>query len=397
MFRLLRENLLRVRINGGSSSPASKTSLLCFFHGNPSLKSITHSSESTPTAPTSSSLTISYLTTSCGLSSELALRASKWFTLKTTKNADLVLDCLRNHGFELTHIAKVIGQRPDLLKLHPERILNSKMDFLMRYGFSSSQLINLLSKDPSILTRSLENQIIPSLEFLKGLVGTQENVIAAINRSAYTVRPSRLKRLVPNISSLRDHGVPNSYVSKFIIKQPDMFTMVDPDRFRTSVVAVHGMGFNPLSTRFVEAVRAMLMSKSGWDEKYELYRSLGWSDGDFMSAFRMFPQWMFSSEKKVNRVFEFFVGELGWEPPSLSRCPVLITLSLEKRVIPRCSVLEVLLSKGLIEKDMKWSTALKLTEKQFLERFVTKYEEEAAELMRAYHGMTESKGNPVHA
>ncbi|KAK1278668.1 hypothetical protein QJS04_geneDACA003687 [Acorus gramineus] len=212
------------------------------------------------------------------------------------------------------------------------------MDFLMRYGFSSSQLINLLSKDPSILTRSLENQIIPSLEFLKGLVGTQENVIAAINRSAYTVKPSRLKRLVPNISSLRDHGVPNSHVSKFIIKQPDMFTMVDPDRFRTSVVAVHGMGFNPLSTRFVEAVRAMLISKSGWDEKYELMR-----------------------------------------------------------VIPRCSVLEVLLSKGLIEKDMKWSTALKLTEKQFLERFVTKYEEEAAELMRAYHGMTESKGNPVHA
>ncbi|KAK1295060.1 hypothetical protein QJS10_CPA16g01099 [Acorus calamus] len=120
-------------------------------------------------------------------------------------------------------------------------------------------------------------------------------------------------------------------------------------------------------------------------------------DGDFMSAFRMCPQFMFSSEKKIKRMFEFFVGELGWELPSLSRCPVLIGLNLEKRVIPRCLVLEVLLSKGLIEKDMKWPTALKLTEKQFLERFVNKYEEEAAELMRAYHGMTESKGNPVHA
>ncbi|KAK1318667.1 hypothetical protein QJS10_CPB04g00426 [Acorus calamus] len=355
MFRLLRENLLRVRINGGgSSSPASKTSLLCFFHENPSLKSITHSSESTPTDP-KSSLTVSYLISSCGLSPEAAIKASKWVTLKNTKNADLVLDCLRNHGFESTHIAKVIGRRPDLLKLHPERTLRPKMDFLMR---SHS------------VTRSLENQIIPCFGFLDDLVGTQENVIAAINRSAYIMCSSRQKRLVPNAS---------------------MFCMVDPDRFRTSVVAVHGMGFNPLSTRFVEAVRAILISKSGWDEKYELCRSLGWSDVDFMSAFRMCPQFKLSSEKKIKRVFEFFVGELGWEPPSLSRCPVLISLNLEKRVIPRCLVLEVLLSKGLIEKDMKWSTALKITEKQFLDRFVSKNEEEAAELMRAYNGMTKSE------
>ncbi|KAK1319954.1 hypothetical protein QJS10_CPB04g00433 [Acorus calamus] len=161
--------------------------------------------------------------------------------------------------------------------------------------------------------------------------------------------------------------------------------MADPDRFRTSVVTTHGMGFNPLNTIFVDAVRAMLMSKSSWDGKCDLYKSLGWSDGDIMSAFRMYPNCMFSSEKKIRRGFEFFVNELGWEPSSLSRCPIIMSLNLGKRVIPRCSVLEVLLSKGLIEKDMKWSTALKLTEKQFLERFVTKYEEEAAELMRAYH------------
>ncbi|KAK1278662.1 hypothetical protein QJS04_geneDACA003689 [Acorus gramineus] len=95
------------------------------------------------------------------------------------------------------------------------------------------------------------------------------------------------------------------------------------------------------------------------------------------------------SEKKIKRKFEFFVGELGWEPSSLSGCPVLLCYDLEKRVIPRCSVLQVLLSKDLIKKDMQWTTALMLTEKQFLERFVAKYEQEAPELMRTYQHMTE--------
>ncbi|KAK1295066.1 hypothetical protein QJS10_CPA16g01097 [Acorus calamus] len=63
---------------------------------------------------------------------EADVRASKWVTLKTTKNADLVLDFFRNHGFDQTHITKTITGQPVLLTLHPERILKPKMDFFIR-------------------------------------------------------------------------------------------------------------------------------------------------------------------------------------------------------------------------------------------------------------------------
>ncbi|KAK1318664.1 hypothetical protein QJS10_CPB04g00423 [Acorus calamus] len=394
MLRLLREKLLRVSTHGaGSSSPTPKISILWFIHGNPSPKSISSISESTPTDP--KSFTVSYLTSSCGLSPEAALRASKWVTLKTTKNADLVLDFFRNHGFDQIHIAKVITGQPMLLSLHVERILKPKMDFLTRYGFSSSQLIKNLSRSPKVLCQSLENQIIPSFKFLEGVIGKQEDVIVSVNRSMDLLHIYSLKRLKLNISYLRDHGVPASHVSKFLLRRPNMFCMVDPDRFRTSLVTIHGMGFNPLSTMFVEAVGTLLISKTNWEEKSELYRNLGWSEDDLLSAFKKQPKCMQISEKKIKRGFEFFVGELGCHPSLLSGCPVLLFLDLEKRVIPRCSVLQVLLSKGLIKKDMKWTYALIPSEKRFLERFVTKYEEEVPELMRAYQGMTESRGTKV--
>ncbi|KAK1295065.1 hypothetical protein QJS10_CPA16g01096 [Acorus calamus] len=395
MFRLLSERLLLVKAHHGvgPSTSSSKTINLWLFHGNPSLKSISHSSESTPTD--SKSLTVSYLTSSCGLSPEAALKASKWFTLKTPKNADLVLDFLRNHGFDQTQIAKVITCRPRLLELHPERNLKTKMDFFTRYGFSDSHLVSILSGDPTIFTHSLDRHIASSLEFLEGIFGTKEDVIAAIYRSMYLLNSFHQKRLMPNISSLRDHGVPASHASKYVLNQPKTFCMADPDRFCTAVVTVHGMSFNPLSTIFFEAVRTLLMSKTNWEGKFELFRNLGWSKDDILSAFKRQPTCMRMSEKKIKSVFEFFVGELGWEPSSLSGFPILLCYDLEKRVIPRCSVLQVLLSKDLIKKDMKWTTALKLTEKQFLERFVAKYEEEAPELMRTYQHMIESKETNV--
>ncbi|KAK1319135.1 hypothetical protein QJS10_CPB04g00441 [Acorus calamus] len=320
---------------------------------------------------------------------ESALKASKWFTLKTTKNADLVLEFLRNHGVDQTHIDKTITGQPVLLMLHPERILKPKMDFLTGYGFSSPQLIKILSRDPTILTRSLDNHIAPSLEFLKGIFGTEEVVIAAINRSTQLLKSFYQKRLMPNISTLREYGMPVSQVSKLIIKYPNVLCTMVPSAFREAVAATHGMGFDPSGRNFFEAVRVRTgISESTWDGKYELFRSFGWSKGEFFDAFRMYPICMFISEKKIRKGFEFFVGELGWEPSYISRYPILLGFCLERRVIPRCSVLKVLLSKGLIKKDMKWTTALQQSEKRFLERFVIKYKNEAPELILAYQGLT---------
>ncbi|KAK1295566.1 hypothetical protein QJS10_CPA16g01109 [Acorus calamus] len=281
------------------SSVKTNLCFVFFFHGNPFLKSITHSSESTPTDP-KSSLTVSYLTASCGLSPESALKASKLVTLKTPKNADLVLDFLRSHGFDQTHIAKAITGQPRLITLRPERNLKPKVDFLTRYGFSDSQIIKLVSREPTIITRSIDKHIAPTLEFLRGLIGTQSDVIAAVDHSTLLLRPFYQERLVPNISALREHGVPVSQVSKFIIKYPNMFCMTASTRFREVVAVVHGMGIHPSQYIFIEAVRAMVcLSKSNWDGKFEVYKSFGWSEDEILSLFRGFPLCMMFSEKKI--------------------------------------------------------------------------------------------------
>ncbi|KAI7980561.1 hypothetical protein LOK49_Contig135G00009 [Camellia lanceoleosa] len=91
---------------------------------------------------------------------------------------------------------------------------------------------------------------------------------------------------------------------------------------------------------------------------------------------------MVSSEHKIMRVMEFFVNKMGWDSSFLARSPILIGFSLEKRIVPRCAMYQVLLLKGLIKNSFNLTTMLKKLEKWFLTKVVNCHEEEAPELLK---------------
>ncbi|PKI65081.1 hypothetical protein CRG98_014550 [Punica granatum] len=77
-----------------------------------------------------------------------------------------------------------------------------------------------------------------------------------------------------------------------------------------------------------------------------VYRNWGWSEEEFLSAFRKFALCMAASEDKINRTMRFFVDGMGWKPSPIAEHPILLTKSFEKRIVPRASVLQFLLSKS---------------------------------------------------
>ncbi|KAG2676148.1 hypothetical protein I3760_12G039400 [Carya illinoinensis] len=93
----------------------------------------------------------------------------------------------------------------------------------------------------------------------------------------------------------------------------------------------------------------------------------------------------------------FFVNKLKMKPSIISKNPNLVQLSLEKRIIPRCSVLQLLMLKGLIKEDTSIVYILKMTEKEFMEKFVSKYQNEVPDVVKANQGKgkIEFQGLPV--
>nr|POF16917.1 hypothetical protein CFP56_17179 [Quercus suber] len=88
--------------------------------------------------------------------------------------------------------------------------------------------------------------------------------------------------------------------------------------------------------------------------------------------------------EKITKVMNFVVNKLGRPSTDILMNPVVLNLSLEKRIIPRCSVVQILLAKNLIKSDFGLATFLLRKEKFFLEKFVIKFQDNVPQLLSVY-------------
>ncbi|KAI7994104.1 hypothetical protein LOK49_LG11G00245 [Camellia lanceoleosa] len=137
------------------------------------------------------------------------------------------------------------------------------------------------------------------------------------------------------------------------------------------------------------------MNKSFWKKKLGLYCSFKLSKDDIILAFKLQPMCMIASEKKIKKLMGFFVNELKLKPFMISKNPNILLLSLEKRIIPRCSVLQLMMSKDAIKKNVSLLYALRMTEKMFVKRYVGKYMNVIPKVVEALQGKIQFQGFPI--
>ena len=77
------------------------------------------------------------------------------------------------------------------------------------------------------------------------------------------------------------------------------------------------------------------MSKSTWERKVDVYKRWGWSENEIFGAFGQIPWCMTVSEDKIKAIMDFVVNILGCESSVIAKSPILISMGLEKRIIPR--------------------------------------------------------------
>jgi mTERF domain-containing protein len=309
-------------------------------------------------------------------------------------DAYTVVDFFRAHGFSDEHISTLTMKRPLLYSPTAHKNFKQKLEFFKSLGLSDLEITKLISARPSILGRSLENQIIPCVQELRRILGTDENVLKAIKAGHGIIEANVEKVLKPNMSMLISHGMPQSLALKlFYLRQNPL--LMSMNRFSEIVGEVMKLGFDPNNLQFLTAIRSMAMSKTLWEQKVEVYRSFCLSKDEIYSAFKRNPLFMATSKKKIKKFMSFFVNKLKMKPSLISKKPSLILYSLEERIIPRCSVLQLLMSKGLIKANTSIVHAWIITEKEFFNKFVCKYQNEVPDVVRAHQGKIEFEAFPI--
>ncbi|KAI8536108.1 hypothetical protein RHMOL_Rhmol10G0230700 [Rhododendron molle] len=150
------------------------------------------------------------------------------------------------------------------------------------------------------------------------------------------------------------------------------------------------MGFSVDSRMLVHAVHTVSgISGETFSRKFEVFRSFGFSMDECMDMFRRAPNIFRTSEDKLKFKIDFFLNEIKLDRCALISWPIYLTYSIEKRVIPRYRVLQVIKSKRLLQKGPSFLSVLSLSEEEFLRKFISRFRDDGEELLGTY------KGNPL--
>ncbi|KAG7587955.1 Transcription termination factor mitochondrial/chloroplastic [Arabidopsis suecica] len=346
-----------------------------------------------------------------------SLRLAAKLTSKV--NADSVLDLLRSYGFTDSQISSIIRSDPQVLIANAATSLGSKLEFLQSRGAPSSELTEIVSTVPKILGKRVGKSISRYYDFIKV-------IIEADKSSKYVKLSHSLPQgnKIRNVLVLRDLGVPQKRLLPLLISKSQ--PVCGTERFDASLKKVVEMGFDPTTSTFVHALRMLYqMSDKTIEEKVEIYRSVGFTVDDVWAMFKKWPRSLTHSEKKVANSIETFIGlgfsrdeflmmfkrfpqcigystelvkkkteflvkEMNWPLKAVASVPQVFGYSLEKRTVPRCNVIKILMSKGLLESELPpISSVLTSTSETFLNLYVRKHDDDkqlVAELMAIFIG-----------
>jgi len=329
---------------------------------------------------------VDYLVNSLGFSKQEAIVASsKVRPLKSAVKPNSVVNLLETSGFNETQIKKVIFSLPRILSCDVDKTLKPKLKAFQDLGLHGSDLADVITLHPHVLLRGLNRHILPTLELLKSVIGDELVVLDALKKGSWLLGSGVLKSLPSNIALLESYGVSMDQFKMMFLRGGNHFVK-DTKWLQAILIRVEQkLGIPRSSSMFLHGISAMAgMSEECLESKFELFRSFGWSELDILTLAKRNPLILALSESKLRSSLNFFMNDLGYQPAEIAIHVCLLTISLERRAIPRNAVLEVLKDKRLIKRNYRLSSCLGLTDERFFKKFVLPFKDEVLDLYTDY-------------
>nr|BAD38193.1 mitochondrial transcription termination factor-like [Oryza sativa Japonica Group] len=335
-----------------------------------------------------------YLVAGCGLTRAEAAKASaKISHLSSPSNPDAVIAFLSDLGLPRPQIAAAIAADPRLLCADVEKNLAKRVGELGDLGFSRSQIARLL---PLAGWCFRSSSLATNLAFWLPVFGSFDKILKALRMNKNLLSPGVQKSAKPILAFLEQCGINASDVARSSTMYSSRLLTANPEYLRDAVARVEELGLDRSSRRFHRGLVAVaLVSKETAARKIRLMEELGFSQDDLLVIMRKLPNFLALSEKKIRRAVEFLKRDVGLEGRYIVQRPVLLSYSLERRLLPRHCLLKVLRTKGLLNSELDYYSTAALSEKKFVNKFVHPYEDHIAGLADAYASGCSEEGNGV--
>uniref|UniRef100_A0A0E0DZB3 Uncharacterized protein n=1 Tax=Oryza meridionalis TaxID=40149 RepID=A0A0E0DZB3_9ORYZ len=311
-----------------------------------------------------------YLVATWGLTGAQAHKASKKLShLRSPSKPDAVLAFLSDLGLPPRKIAAVAAADPRFLCADVESNLARRVDELGGLGLSRSQIARLV---PLALSGFRSSTVGTNLGFWLQVVGSFDKILKVLRTNSALLTSDLEKVVKPNLELLKQCGM--SAVATIVPLNSSRLFTANPNYLRDVVARVEELGLDRSSRMFWHGIIAVaFMSKETIARKIQVMEELGFSRDELLMIIRKAPQLMGLSEKKIRQAVEFLKMDVGLEGRYIAQRPVLFLYSLERRLLPRHHLLQVLRTKGLLDCELDYYYTAALSERMFVRRFVDPY------------------------
>ncbi|OEL26728.1 hypothetical protein BAE44_0012253, partial [Dichanthelium oligosanthes] len=257
--------------------------------------------------------------------------------LNSASNPDAVLAVLSGVGLSRADIAAVVAADPLLLRSSAKNIGIRLPDLRDRLGLSPPQIVRFLL----VGSRALRGgDVVSRLEFFISLFGSFEKVLTVMKSD--NILRSDLDRVIkPNIELLRQRGLSVRNIAQLFSRSRWVLTS-NPERVKGLTMRAEELGVPRSSGKFWQAVSVMAQTtEEKVAARLEVLKStLGCNESEVATVVSTMPSILGISEECLLHKIQFFIKEVGMEPQYIVRRPVLLSYSLEKRLVPRHCVMK---------------------------------------------------------
>uniref|UniRef100_J3N6P7 Uncharacterized protein n=1 Tax=Oryza brachyantha TaxID=4533 RepID=J3N6P7_ORYBR len=334
---------------------------------------------------------VEYLVETCGFSAAQAVKASKKLShLKSATNPDAVVALLSGVGLSRAEIAAVVASDPLLLCAKADTIGPRVASLRDRVGLSDPQIGSLLLAGGAAGLRS--GDIASRLEFWIQFHGSFETLLKTL-KGNYSILTTDIEKVIkPNIALLRKCGLTVCDIVK-MAGQAGWLLTFNPKKLEAVVQRADELGVPRTSSifKYTLGVTACITEGKATARMKFLSSTLGCPMDTLRSAVCRVPQILGLSEENLRSKIEFLVNKVALKPNYILQRPVLLALSLGKRLAPRHYVLQVLAVKGLIKNDVDFYRSVCLVEEHFVARYIDPHENAVPGLADAYASVRAGK------
>ncbi|CAL9083574.1 unnamed protein product [Musa textilis] len=272
-----------------------------------------------------------YLVSSCGFDPDQAAEASKLLgRIESRHHPDSVLGLFKSYGFDNTQVIKVISANPRLLLLDVEKTLAPKFRALQDLGFSCSDITHLDRSNNAVISHKSQT-ILSKIQLWQGLLGSNDFLVNLCKKNRwFLAQVHQKKRIQPNIEMLRDCGVMDRKLTMILRLYPCLIIQ-KAEALKALISRVENLVVARTSGMLFWTLKVLhTITEKNFKAHLEFFKGFGWSEDDFLAAFRKNPALVGFSLKSLQRKMEFLVNEDGCAPTYLALRPKKF---LEKFVI----------------------------------------------------------------